>query len=451
MKLAYLKRRLKYIWLFFPIQVNGILFLLMLGVLILIIRDQYSPDDSLNQSYLEFFAWLGGAFVLIVLALGWIYALVCYLYFLIKRNKTKVNLNIGLEDGQKGEVGKIPTHLSISRLWMPILGFVKARMVFKEDFLSGPVVLNRYSKGWKDLLPKEGTANIWLTDRKQYTVKGFLISFEDFMEFFRFSMFIPHKKSFYLPPVKADLPLEEVPPSKSYEEAERIKTSKRVEGDFFNYKDFESGDDVRRIVWKIFAKNHELVVRIPEIINPFASHVLFYASFHNGIRLAEDGNYSTGILNYYKDIVYNICLSVERSDRKIMFRLDQPVLNGIAVEKADMLAYQLSCARWQTETSINELHIQNAEAIVCVSSLTPAEELGELIKKGKINVFIVKISKYLNDQNLFNWRNLFLRRDQKNEINKLSWLFSKTRKQIRENEKQIDELVADRNFQGQVI
>ena len=78
-----------------------------------------------------------------------------------------------------------------------------------------------------------------------------------------------------------------------------------------NYKDFESGDDVRRIVWKIFAKNKELVVRIPEVINPYASHLHFFASFQNSM-IAADSNYAAGMLDYYKDIIFNTILQIEK-------------------------------------------------------------------------------------------------------------------------------------------
>ncbi|MEQ9425585.1 MAG: DUF58 domain-containing protein [Cyclobacteriaceae bacterium] len=450
-KLSRLKHKFRYYGLFIPLKKNGLFFLLFLALTILILRSQTYSDDSFIKPFFELFAWVGGVFIALIIGLGLLYTLACWIYLLANKKQVTVNLNVGLEDGQKGQVGKVPVQVAVSKIWMPLMGYIKVRLVFKDGELSGPVILNTFSKGWKELLPKEGQANLWLTDRQQYGINGFVISCEDFLQFFRFSMSLDFKKAFYISPLKNDIPVEELKPTKSQEDVEKVKTTKRVEGDYLNYKDFESGDDVRRIVWKIFAKNKELVVRIPEIINPYASHVALYSSFYNIISGDLNGNYSKGILNFYKDIIYNICLSLEKSDRKVQFNLDQPLMNGIVVEKRDELAYKLSCANWQKELAASELQVPKSEAVICVSSLIPAEDLEEVINKGKVNLFVVRVSKYLNDQNLFNWKNLFIRRDQKGEINKLKWLFSKTRRRIRQNEKRIEELVSNNNFKGQVI
>ena len=114
-----------------------------------------------------------------------------------------------------------------------------------------------------------------------------------------------------------DIAPQEINPSKTKEEIQKIKTSRKIEGDFLNYKDFESGDDVRRIVWKIFAKNRELVIRTPEVINPYASHIKFHTSFYNVISKDLTAAYATSMLNYFKDVVYNICLSIQKTDKKV--------------------------------------------------------------------------------------------------------------------------------------
>ena len=84
------------------------------------------------------------------------------------------------------------------------------------------------------------------------------------------------------PPLKATGNII-VQPKKTEETNMRIEEMRKVEGELLNYKNFETNDDVRRIVWKIYAKNKELVVRIPETNDPYASHIYFYASFYNAI------------------------------------------------------------------------------------------------------------------------------------------------------------------------
>lgn len=450
-KLSLLKRDFYFYLLFLPLKRNGVLFLAFSVLSVIFIKNQFYTEESSFRPYLELFAWITGTFTLLVIGLGFFYTLICWVYLLVRRNKISPELNIGLEDGQKGQIGKVAVRLSLSQMLMPLIGYIKMRVVLSDGSIHGPVILNTFARGWKDLLPKEGHANLWLTDRKQYDIEGFVVTVEDYLQFLSFSVFKRTKRSFYLYPPTTETQTEELKPTKSQEMVERIKTSRRIEGDYLNYKDFESGDDVRRIVWKIFAKNKELVVRVPEVINPYASHIYFYGSFYNIISPNFVSKYSKGMLNYYKDIIYNVCLSLEKDNRKVQFNLDQPVSDSISVEKKDEIAYKLSCANWQGELAVSDLQVPAAEAVLCVSSLIPAEELAGLIDKQSANLFIIRASRYLDDQNLFNWKNMFLRNEKKNEFSKLYWLFSNFRRKIKRNEKQINEIVANNNFQGQVI
>ena len=361
-KLSLLKRDFSFYQLFIPLQRNGLLFVVASALGILFISNQFYAEESSFNPYLELFAWLAGTFTLLVVGLGFLYTLVCWVYFIYNRKDIRPDFKIGLEDGQKGEAGKVSMKLSLSKMLMPLIGFIKMRVVFEDGTIVGPVILNSFSGSWKDLLPKEGSANIWLTERKDYNIRGFVVSCEDYLLFFRLSAFIDGKKSFYLYPPKTELETPEIQPTKSEEMAERIKTSKRIEGDYLNYKDFESGDDVRRIVWKIFAKNKELVVRIPEVINPYASHIHFFGSFHNSLASDFGSDYSRGILDYYKDVIYNICLSLEKDERKVKFNIDQELNAAIEIDPKDQLAYKLSCAKWQKDLMASDLQVPASEA-----------------------------------------------------------------------------------------
>ncbi|HNP17620.1 MAG TPA: hypothetical protein PKL31_04220 [Fulvivirga sp.] len=450
-RLSRLKRSLLRFQLFTPVKRNGFIFLIITAITIYVIENQFYGEESFYNPYLELFGWLFGVFALLIIGLGFLYTLICWIHLLVNFSKIEADISIGLEDGKKGEVGKVAVRLSLSKVLMPLVGYIKMRIIFENGDYSQPIILNSFTSGWKDLLPKEGNADLWLTERRQYNVKGFLISFEDYLQFFSLSAFKKTKKLFYLYPPKTDIDTEDIRPSKADEMVEKVKTSKKIEGDYLNYKDFESGDDVRRIVWKIFAKNKELVVRIPEVINPYASHVNFFGSFYNTLSTDYGSGYAKGMLDYYKDIIYNICLSLQKTDRKVKFNIDQAVSDTINVEKQDEMKYKLSGARWQNEMAATDLQVPANEVVLCVSSLMPVEELEELINKRPVNLFVVKTSRYLDNQHLFNWKNLFLRMEGKNELSKLRWLMSSSRRTIRKNEKKINELIANSDFQGQVI
>ncbi len=293
---------------FFPFKINALFFSLVLFIAVFFLKTEFVVEDTYTSLYLELFAWIVGVFVLIVISLGFVHTLVCYLHFVIHRKNIEPKIDIGLHDNIKGEAGKVPVLISLPKAWLPLLGFIKIKIEFEDGQFSDTIVINKFSKGLEKLQPKEGSTVIWLPDRKQYHAKGFIISFIDYLEFFRFTLYKKTKNAFYLHSTEVEIESKEITPSKTEEEIEKIKTSRKVEGDYLNYKDFETGDDVRRIVWKIFAKNRELVIRTPEIINPYASHIKFHTSFYNLIFKNSSSAFATSMLNYYKDAVYNICL-----------------------------------------------------------------------------------------------------------------------------------------------
>nr|WP_321233897.1 DUF58 domain-containing protein [uncultured Psychroserpens sp.] len=378
------------------------------------------------------------------------HTLICFLHFVINRKHIEPKIDIGLDGNIKGEAGQVPVMISLPKALLPLLGYIKIKIEFDNGNLSDTIVINKFSRGFEKLLPKEGSTLIWLPDRKQYHAKGFIISFIDYLQFFRFTTYKKSSNSFYLHSAEMDVSLREINPSKTKEEIEKIKTSRKVQGDYLNYKDFETGDDVRRIVWKIFAKNRELVIKTPEVINPYASHIKFHTSFYNLISKDLTSAYAISMLNYFKDIVYNICLNIKKKDKKVEFNIDQAVNEFVTVNEKDRIGFQLSSASWQNNRSVNELKL-SGESVICVSSLISIEELTTLIEKGSSNIIIVNVSRHLDNQNLFNFKNLFLRKDQKSELNKLGWVISSTRNKVKKNEKAIEELVSNTNFIGQII
>lgn len=435
---------------FFPLKRNAIIFALVLLIVVYFIKNEFFVEEDSIRLYLELFAWLIGFFIMILVGIGFIHTLICYLHFVINRKHIEPKIDIGLEGNIKGEAGLVPVMISLPKALLPLLGYIKIKIEFENGNLSDTIVINKFSKGFEKLLPKEGSTLVWLPDRKQYHAKGFLISFIDYLQFFRFTVYKKSQNSFYLHSAEIDIDLQEINPSKTKEEVEKIKTSRKVEGDFLNYKDFEMGDDVRRIVWKIFAKNRELVIRTPEVINPYASHIKFHTSFYNLISKDLTSVYAISMLNYFKDVVYNICLNIKKMDKKVEFNIDQAVNEFVSVNEKDRVGFQLSSANWQNNYSVNEIKA-SGESIICVSSLISSEELSTLIEKGSSNIIIVKVSRHLDNQNLFNFKNLFLRKDQKSELSKLSWYMSSTRGKVKRNEKEIEKLVSNSNFIGQIL
>ena len=191
-------------------------------------------------------------------------------------------------------------------------------------------------------------------------------------------------------------------------------------------------------------------MRIPEVINPYASHLHFFASFQNTLfPIASD--YTSGMLDYYKDIIFNTCKEIEKSGRKVEFSMDQVVGDSLIVDKKDQLGYFLSGAKWKSD-SLNEAFPTIANSsVVCVSSMIPAEELEALVTRRSVTLFIVRVSRYLDERNLFNWANMIIQKEEKSEVSKLRWTLSAQRRKLKKNEQKIAQLVEQNDFQGQLI
>ena len=169
----------------------------------------------------------------------------------------------------------------------------------------------------------KGLYNWPLKNIKEYDINSGIIYFEDFFQFFSFTGKLPSNSNFFNgPPIKTTGALV-VQPKKTEETNMRIEEIRKVEGELLNYKNFENNDDVRRIVWKIYAKNKELVVRIPETNDPYASHIYFYASFYNAISNDVYEEFNEVFLDNFKTVIWNIYDQLSRQNALIQYIPDQ--------------------------------------------------------------------------------------------------------------------------------
>ena len=167
--------------------------------------------------------------------------------------------------------------------------------------------------------------------------------------------------------------------------------------------------------------------------------------------IAEGSKDAAGMLDYYKDIIFNTCLQIEKSGRKVEFSMDQVVGDSLIVDKKDQLSYFLSCAKWQSDPLIEQFPTIAKSSVVCVSSMVPADQLEELINRQSAILFVVRVSRYLDEQNLFSLSNMILQKEEQSEVGKLRWMLSSQRRKLRKNEQRIAQLVEGTDFQGQLI
>lgn len=434
--------KLQFYWLFVPIKWNVLVLGLAAFLGYYFITTNYNKPDTVFSLYLELFTWILTVFCGLIMAIGVISALFCWVYYLAskKQDKNKL-LQIRIEDNLITKPGYVAVSFDLPKVLIPFLGFVRARLIFKDKQRSEEILLRPFS--WIHWFGfKKGEQRIFLPHRQTYDIDSVLLNFQDIFRLFSWPILIKKKDTFHVAPsaeVKSEL---DVPPSKSEEMTQRIKTLRKVDGDFLNYKNFEPGDDIRRIVWKIYAKSKELVVRVPEIINPYASHIHFYASFYKGLPSPSD-YHSRMLLDAYKDGVYQVYLALKESDMEVSYQSDQPLSEAVQVGETDPVLFNVVNSDWQQDRSPMNMPVKNKQMILCVSSLVDAEEVRELVERHSLQFIYIKCSELLEQRPVIHIKELLFKSDLawKDRWRLMTWKFSSQRRKIKANEKALEQLL----------
>lgn len=368
-----------------------------------------------------------------------------WLFFVFRARNKKIGLQTQFGEGQKAEAGFVPVTITVLGVFRPFLGSVRARLVFTGKKLSEPIVLDKTIYKPKSIARHaiSGTGKTLLHDRGIYDVEEVQLQFCDLFRFIAIPYTMHVSQQLYTLPQEQKALEVKAQPNTTEEQTHRIEIPKRVEGEYINYKDFETGDDVRRIVWKIYARSGNLVVRIPETMDPYASHLYFYASFYNGMNESPEGHFETELLNCYKDKVRNLFEALQKNGFDVRIPHDQevPKLSGMSDKKNEM--FHIAAAGWQKDKPPALFVHSGKAAFVCVSSLVPVSEITQLLNDLPLNVPIVavKMSDAIRSPFSVKLKNIFFR-PERLPADKLSqpWLLSPLRSRLQKNERELSML-----------
>lgn len=453
------RKKLAYYISLFPLRLNFFLFAAFAGLSIWYIKHNYYISETPFARLLETFLSFTGLFAIILIAINFVSTLASWTIFLLNKpvmtfNEPRMNVMFG--ESVHAEAGEVPVTIELPGALRPLLGFVKARILFSDFSHSPDIVLDRNIKlrghFWR--VGIRGLRRIWLPDRRDYLVGKGVVFFQDMFQMFSFPYRESLDKRMYTTPPKMDTKELRVQPQRTEEEETRIDTLKKVEGEFLNYKNFESSDDVRRIVWKIYARNRELVVRIPEIMDPYASHINFLPSFYNGLGKGNDDKFNVQMLNLYKDQVLNIYESILSQGAELHYIADQELLKAFNVDEKEKVTYQVSTSHWQNTRDLKSYYSSREAAVICISSLVPADDIRTLLetKSSNTTVIFIRTSKALESWWPFSLKRLFIA-SPANPLNRLRrrWKISGYRKTVIRNEKALQEVLNKHNVEAHTI
>ncbi|MFL5731366.1 MAG: DUF58 domain-containing protein [Cytophagaceae bacterium] len=441
-------RKFRYFFDYIPFRINFLLFAVFGAIAFFWLRENYVSTESSFGRLISLTGLMIINLAAILITISFATTLLSWLHFFIVYRHQQIQVFLGKDI--KETAGWVPVEVQVDGALRPFLGYIKASVIFNDFTSTSHVVLDssRNSPGQFIRKGLKGITKIWLPDRKEYQVKESRLYFNDYFRMFSFACSQPFKKSMYTtpPPVKIDE--MEVVPNSSEDLTTRIPTMRRVEGDFFNYKNFEPTDDPRRIVWKLYARNKELVIKVPEVFNPFASHLYLIPSFYKEWKGST--KLETELLNGYKDKLRFLTDSLLKQGAAIKVVSDQEVSSTFEVNEEEKILYRISTAAWQNQVSLLELVKPNTHPFICISSLTPAEMLESLplLKSGSV-IFYVRLSDTYRwawlRKGLLSFGNIFVRLKDTSNLSLTLWWLSPLGMKIRRNEKKINTILENQS------
>ena len=432
-------RTLKKAGYFIPFTLHFVVFMAVLIFGYMKLRSLSKLPDSAYTGIFELLLSVALYVSTAINCLGFITVASSFMYFKWKDKKNNIDLKLSINTESFHKSAK-QANLQIHPILLPLMGFLKIRLVYDKRHISDKIspvsVTNTFFN-----FSFNGRFNWSLPQIREYQVEKVMIYFEDFFQFFSFVVTIDTSGRFFISPLQQDLQPLSAFPRKTEETTVRIEELKRVEGELINYKNFETNDDVRRIVWKIYARNKELVVRIPEIMDPYASHVYLYASFHSDFTVTGNNTVEIPFLNYYKTICWSVYKQLSEKGLEVRYVADQPVSTTTVAMPEEIVRYSVAISNWQHETSLKEFIKPGSASVVVVSSLSNAEQVRAFIEShgSGISFVFVPLTSCFKQVGVKDWvKWLFIEsEDHYTSLYKAKWNASPLRFKLKENEKEL--------------
>jgi len=455
MKWKQIKWKVSYWWQYFPFTLNTLFWAIACWAAYKLLYTP-TPKGEEPSAFLPFIVLMGKLafwFLLALIGLSVLSTFASYIYYLWLRRGRGYKLQVEFNtETRKGKKNRLYMNARLDGVFRPVLGFVSGRLYYDDHIMTDRFSLLSNKRKEQSLMRSAitGRSRLYLPDIKEYDLKGGFVYFQDMLHLFSLAAAQQVQGHFYQPPVLSEQQDAEVFPKKTETMDVRIEQLRRVEGEHLNYKDFESGDDVRRIVWKIYAKNRELVVRMPELYEPYASHLYFYASFHAEVKQQWlNEGYLKEMLNYYKNNVWTVYDTLSRKEWDMRFIPDQDFNIPEQLPEDEKAARIISNSKWHKDKALAQYFNPKSGTVLCISSLTDTQELINMLDRCDAStvVYFVRLSSMLRSFAPLGWISRLIFLPPEDRLSKLrnTWLFSPIRMQVHKREREIEDILKRSN------
>ena len=338
-------------------------------------------------------------------------------------------------------------HISIMPLLQPLLGQLYFRLIYHKNTEWSPrFSLVRHENRWGFAGSHQKGWYQWpLPGIKEYEIDTMVVYFEDVFHFFSLALPVAVHQSFFTRPAAENIATAQPAPTQTREELIRVDDWRKVQGEYLNYKNFENNDDVRRIVWKIYARNRELVVRMPEVLDPFASHLGMYVSFYSRPGFDTTDRNMESLLDFFKTYTWTLYQNLQAKGMQISYSQDFDIPPHSHTAPQEIVAYSLAVGQWQQEKPLAQWVSPAKAAVVVISALSAPDDVQELVRHLKPDswVALVPLSRWVKPPRLGNWLKWIWLQQEADPVYKrqIQWFFSITRKKIENNERKLQDIL----------
>lgn len=408
---------------------------------------QFTEEPSAFNDLLQLLIQAGKWVIFLLLSFSLFTVLVPYILFLWAHYRQQLQVQISSPPDEASK-GRQKIQIEMQPLLQPLMGHLYFRMVYDGERQQSPLfslVRRENLLGFAGKV-QQGWFHWPLLSIREYEVDSMVVYFEDIFHFFSLVWPIKVHQSFYTRPGQS--PIESTPllPTRTQQEDVKIEDWRKVQGELFNYKHFESHDDVRRIVWKIYARNKELMVRTHEIMDPYASHIGMYASYYVRPALGTEGSLQQYCLDYYKTVCWNLYNMLSEQGMQVQYFTDQQLPHHNLEQPKAIVQYQIAVSQWQQTLSLQQWVRPKDAALVCISSFAAPEDVAQLLDNAPhgMSVALVPLSKLIALPKGRHWLRWLWVQEEKDPTKKLQvrWLFSPLRAALQQNEKKLEALIA---------
>lgn len=427
---------------FFPFQGYLIAFLLCSLAGHYFLNLQFQGEPSLFNDMLAALIRLVRLVFFPLILLGLLTILIPYIWLWIVYRRRRLHIHLDAPtDVSQGFQQEL--RFNIYPLWQPFFGQIYYRLLYNKGTERSPKfsLVRRENLAGFAGNTQEGWYKWPVPGVREYEVNAMIIYMEDFFHFFRLGMRVKVNQSFFTSPAHLKADALAITPGKTEDEDIRIPDWRKVQGEWLQYKHFDNSDDVRRIVWKIYARNKELVVRAPEILNPYASHVSLFVSFFDGIEARFADAVRNVCLDYYKSVCYTLFQQLTAQGLKVRLYTDKANHTKHEYQVPIDPGSTFAKCSWQDSIPAEELVDEKNSPVVCISSLADVKDTKRLldILPSDALIFFVPLSRAAPLPKGWKWIRWLWVETEKEPSYRVSllWYLSPIRRSLVENEKKL--------------